>query len=292
MEQTPVEQIEAPLTAAQFKELLDKLTKQYDMLVDLNRAVAGGQTYTLRNGEIISKGAMKSYNSAFKKAIKDLAKEYTRALTKKRKAGRRGARSPSYYVDELLRFVREADFGPAYEINEQGECVEVGPLSDYLTLAKDEGIMMYNMVPTLFSIYFNYHHLKRGSVTTADELMRRVFSRTFNELYQADVANPKYRKARKNEQGVTGSVRQEPFNPDNITLTDPSRIGSLNMIKKDNLSPEQLNRLNDTQIRDEADREYNIVRSTLNCIKQANEKASPSKSSTRKRRVRPTFAQA
>lgn len=283
MEQTPVEQIEGPLTVAQFKELLDKLSKQYDMLVALNRAVANGQSYPLPDGTVFSKQAAKSYNSAFKKAIKGLATDYSRALAKKKRRTTTNTRAPSYFTGEMVEFVRRADFGPAYTINEQGQCVEQGPLSDYLTLAKDNGIMVYNMIPALFSIYNNVHNLKRGPVIQADELMKRVFANTFRELAEKDIEEPK--RARATKANPNQEVL-EPFNPNAIpNPTGFSRMLSLNIIRKEDQTKEQEDYLKDTAVRDEAFREYDIVKSTLECIKR-NNPTTPTKSK-RKKQVRP-----
>lgn len=269
-EQTPVEEIEKPLAVAEFKNKLTKLTKDYDMLVALNNAVAGGQAYTLSNGEIFSRATAKSYNSVFKKAILDLAKDYSSALKKKTRRGTK-AMTPSIYTGEILEFINRADFGPAYQINAQGVCEEIGPLSDYLTLAKERGIMIYNTVISLLSIYFRRHHLARGSVITADNLMREVFRQSFEALRQADLLKPKTKKTKE------GIVELPPFNPDTMTYADSLRLGSLSLIKKENLSPEQAALLKDTNIRNRADEERNIIQSTLDCLRQQEATATPTK---------------
>lgn len=278
-EQTPVEEIEKPLAVAEFKNKLTKLTKDYDMLVALNNAVAGGQAYTLSNGEIFSRATAKSYNSVFKKAILDLAKDYSSALKKKTRRGTK-AMTPSFYTGEILEFINRANFGYAYEINKEGQCVRLEPLTNYLTLAKEQGIMIYNTVISLLSIYFRVHNLAHGSVITADDLMKEVFKGSFEALHQADLQKPKTKKTKE------GVVELPPFDPNSMTYADSLRLGSLSLIKKENLSPEQAALLKDTNIRNEADTERNIIQSTLDCLRRQEATSTPTKTrSVRRGRI-------
>jgi hypothetical protein len=287
MEQTPSSSLSVEtLSTKQFTEMLKDLARKYDQLIELNKAVATlppSGYFPLPNGEKFDRAAMRSYNTAFKDAIRGLVKYYTQASSKKkRRTGKpnESLRAPSLYTGELVNFLRVADFGPSYSKGPNGECIEGPPLSDFLTLAKDEGILARGMLAALLSIYTTVHHLadpNNKSVLVADDIMRQTLPNTFEALRRRSIEKPQYRK------GVGGTrIPLGELSADIFYHTSYPIIGSYNLVKKKDLTPEQAQLLASPDVIEQVRAAYAVVTDTLNCIREreireGRRKASPSR---------------
>ncbi len=300
---------EFDVETTQFKDIIDNMRAQFANLVILNQEVAHldkGTKIVYPDGRQLGRREMNTLNSQFQNSLKKLPRYYTEAKRKRRRTratnGRDQFRIPAYITGELLDFFKVADFGPAYTLDEQGNCQEQGDLRGYLQLFTDEGIIAGLLLTSLFSIYARHNRMQdpqQRSVYVATEDMRRYLAGTFDALTERDLNEPRSRKANKKDPENTTFVDNEgrsrvavaPFSPDRILFSDFQRITALSRLKKDQLTAEQAAYLERQDIKDRIAVEVDIVVSTLACLQRFAEAEAPPKQTTRRARAQQDMQQ-
>lgn len=253
------------------KDSIKELEVYFEELVRLNRKIGEVNEIQLSNGLKLNRSVMKTYNSAYKEALKDLYKEIVEGLSKKKTP-----QKPAFYTGEFLNFVQRADFGDYYSFGPNGECVKNQiPLSNMLELAKQYGVMLTGSAISLLSLYLIVHNLKNGPRKyRTDDFLKTVFANTFKAIREKDIlAGEKRVKVRGSKTGET-EIKQ-PFNPDEIDTSDLIRIVAESKVKKDNLTQEQKEYLVNPQVDEKARLEADAIRNTLDCVHEEYEIANP-----------------
>lgn len=273
-------EVSAHPTAANFKAKVAQLARDYDMLVALNVKVSSlpsSSGFELPNGERFDRSEMRSYNTAFKNAIRNLATHYSTATAKKKRAAakrpNKSLRAPSLFTKPLADFIRQADFGTAYVKDENGQCIPQGPLSGFLEEAK-EGVIARGALISLLAIYYKIHRLngpEGGKTIYPDEAFGRLAQEAHRLL-----------PTKNEERRLGGEKPLKEFNPEALAFTNLSTITSTFLVPKGRWNEEQSDLLESKVVVDNVEAEREIISSTLKCLNDMGVGATKKKSPVRR----------
>lgn len=150
-----------------------------------------------------------------------------------------GLKNPVRVNDNLLGFLREADFGSSDPSDPESE-----PLN---LLVTENSICAWAILTLLFTLYTHQNKMQKDpnnrQFLTATPLMHKWFEDTFKEL-----------QARPNRS----------FDPEKFRYVDFQIIISLNVVKKDTFTEEELDNMYEQDVLDRLEQDIQSVRTVLN----------------------------
>ena len=188
------------VTEAQFKALAEKIHEQLGSTVTLATRVysmkPSEKEYRVEGlNQTYTRGDVKRAFSAIKRSILDLPRYFRSSMRKKPKrrvSPNSGLRKPIRINENMLNFVKAADFGRVGGKND----TTGRALKDYLELLINERITTSILLNSLFNIYVAKNNLvaaardnqgkpedqQNGIVFSADQLMNQYFGSTFDVM--------------------------------------------------------------------------------------------------------------
>lgn len=251
------------------KEYMNLHCKEIDSVFKImNVAIPSDvQIHDKETGHIYTKADLKSMIEAVKKNAKDLWSKVNKTRTQPTNPRRAGFNMISYFVPELINCFRDLDLGPAYQkVETQGPdgktTVEFRQLNkDIKTLLprllKDR-ISNRGTLTSLFSIY------KRRDPSTADASDKKMFvvppvmakhlGAVLSELEELDKKNSQ-------DPSFKGRRSKQLFTAEKFSAARQQTIYA-KCTRKDDLTEEELARLEDPALYEEIAAESEIVHDT------------------------------
>ncbi len=204
------------VTEAQFKSLSDKIQEQLSSTVKLATKVYAmkptEKEYRIEGlNQIFTRGDIKRAFSAVKRSIADLPRYFRASMKKKprrRVSPNSGLRKPIRVNDNMINFVKAADFGNVRGKND----ISGTALNNYLNLLTSQKVTTSILLNSLFNIYVARNNLvavardnqnktpdqQSGIIFGADQLMLQWFGTSFDAMeresavkLQTDESGPK-----------------------------------------------------------------------------------------------------